>query len=431
MSGAWQPRPRGFDPAAPPQADCDAAGDLTAPHDGEPGPPREPEKDQEREVDREQDRHARAALSRLVEPGDLELGKLLDTLTAEQVVDGIVGRTITGRRPEVWRSRLATFNVDGDVDRDLAHVSRLGGRFLVPGDPQWPAGVDDLGSRRPVGLWVCGPLDPAAVSGRSVAVVGARASTGYGDHVAGEISADLAEQGWCIVSGAAYGIDGAAHRAALAVGGATVAVLACGVDTAYPRGHEDLLRRIRREGLVASELPPGSTPSRARFLERNRLIAALATGTVVVEAALRSGTGRTATEAEGLMRPVMAVPGPVTSAMSAGCHELIRGAKASLVTDAADVLDLVGPLGVTPQGRRRGADVLRDALEMVTQRVLEAVPARDPGDVDRIAALAGVDVPTARRQLGVLASEHLVRHGPGGWQLVRGARARLAAPTPQ
>jgi DNA processing protein len=394
----------------------------------DPGGGEDQEVAQGRDIDREQDRHARAALSRLVEPGDVELRKLLGNMTAAQVLDGIVRRTILGLRPEVWRSRLATVNLDTDVDRDLAHVLRLGGRFLVPGDPQWPAGVDDLGPRRPVGLWVCGPLDPAAVTGRSVAVVGARASTGYGDHVAGEISADLAEQGWCIVSGAAYGIDGAAHRAALAVGGVTVAVLACGVDTAYPRGHEDLLRLIRREGLVVSELPPGSTPSRARFLERNRLIAALATGTVVVEAALRSGTGRTATEAEALLRPVMAVPGPVTSAMSAGCHELIRGAKASLVTDAADVLDLVGPLGLTPQGRRRGADVLRDGLEMAAQRVLEAVAPRDPRDVDRIAALAGVDVPTVRRQLGVLASENLVRHVPGGWQLVRGARARLAAP---
>ena len=382
------------------------------------------------QVDREQDRRARAALSRLVEPGDAGLRKLLGTLTATQAFDGIVARTISGVRPEVWRSRLGTSNIDRDVDRDLAHVAREGGRFLVPGDPQWPAGVDDLGPRRPVGLWVSGPLDPAVVTRRSVAVVGARASTGYGDHVAGEISAHLAEQGWCIVSGAAYGIDGAAHRAALAVGGGTVAVLACGIDTAYPRGHEDLLRRIRQEGLVVSELPPGSTPSRARFLERNRLIAALATGTVVVEAALRSGTARTATEAEGLLRPVMAVPGPVTSAMSAGCHELIRGAKASLVTDAADVLDLVGPLGLAPQGRRRGADVLRDVLERVTQQVLEAVPARNPRDVDQIASLAGVDVPTVRRQLGVLATQNLVRHGPCGWQLAHGAHARLAAPSP-
>jgi DNA processing protein len=389
--------------------------------------PRGCEPDIVAQVDPESDRRARAALSRLVEPGDAELRRLLGRMTATQVFDGIVARTLSGVRPQVWRSRLGT-SIDRDVDRDLAHVAREGGRFIAPGDPQWPAGVEDLGPRRPVGLWVSGPLNPAAVTARSVAVVGARASTGYGDHVAGEISADLAEQGWCIVSGAAYGIDGAAHRAALAVGGATVAVLACGVDTAYPRGHEDLLRRIRRDGLVVSELPPGSTPSRARFLERNRLIAALATGTVVVEAALRSGTGRTATEAEGLLRPVMAVPGPITSAMSAGCHELIRGAKASLVTDAADVLDLVGPLGLAPQGRRRGADVLRDALEKVTQQVLEAVPARHPRDVDHIASLAGVDVPTVRRQLGVLASEDLVLHGPGGWQLTSGARARLAAP---
>ena len=379
-------------------------------------------------ADREQERHARAALTRLVEPGDPELRRLLRTATAAQVVDRIVQRKSSGVRLEVWRSRLAGFDIDRDVDRDLAQVARLGGRFLIPGDPQWPAGIDDLADRRPVGLWVCGQPDLAAVTDRSVAIVGARASTGYGEHVAAEIGADLAEQGWCIVSGAAYGVDAAAHRAALAVDGLTLAVLACGVDTAYPRGHEELLRRIRRDGVTVSELPPGSTPSRARFLERNRLIAALATGTVVIEAALRSGTGRTASEAADLMRPVMAVPGPVTSAMSAGCHELIRAAKASLVTDAADVLDLVGPLGVATQGRRRGVDVVRDGLPLDAQRVLDAVPSRVPHDVDRIASLAGLDVPTVRRALGVLASENLVCHASSGWLLVRGAKTRLAAP---
>ena len=376
------------------------------------------------DAERVEDHRARAALTRLVEPGDPELRRLLGTSSAAEVLDRITARRVSGVHLEVWRARLATL----DVDRDLAHLARLGGRFLTPGDPEWPPAVDDLGRERPVGLWVCGPHDLAAATSRSVAIVGARASTGYGDHVAGEMAADLAEQGWCIVSGAAYGIDGAAHRAALAVGGVTVAVLACGVDTAYPRGHEDLVRRIRREGLVVSELPPGCAPSRARFLERNRLIAALGTATVVIEAALRSGTGRTASAAAELLRPVMAVPGPVTSAMSAGCHELVRGAKASLVTDAADVLDLVGPLGAAPQGRRRGVDALRDTLGPLAQRVLEAVPARDPRDVDAIAAMAGMDVPTVRRQLGVLASEELVLCGPGGWQLVRGARARLAGP---
>ena len=377
----------------------------------------------------EEDRRARAALTRLVEPGDLELRRALQTRTATEILRQIVAGRDTGARLEVWRSRLASFDIDRDVDRDLAHVARVGGRFLVPGDQEWPAAIDDLAQRRPIGLWICGPHDLAALTARSVSVVGARASTGYGDHVAGEICADLAEQGWCIVSGAAYGIDGAAHRAALAVGGVTVAVLACGVDTAYPRGHQELVRHIRKEGLVVSELPPGAAPSRARFLERNRLIAALGMGTVVIEAALRSGTARTATEAAELFRPVMAVPGPITSVMSAGCHELIRGAKASLVTDAADVLDLVGPLGAAAQDRRRGAEALRDTLGPAAQRVLEAVSARDTRDVDRISAAAGLDVPTVRRQLGVLASQDLVLHGPGGWLLMRGARARLAAPS--
>jgi DNA processing protein len=370
------------------------------------------------------ERRARAALSRLVEPGDGELRRQLETASAAEVYSRIVAGPPGGARLQVWRSRLATV----DVDRDLAHAARIGGRFLIPDDPEWPPGIDDLAQRRPVGLWVCGPHHLAEVTRRSLAIVGARASTGYGEHVAAEITADLAERGWGIVSGAAYGIDSAAHRAALAVGGVTVAVLACGIDTAYPRGHEDLLRRIRREGLVVSELPPGSAPSRARFLERNRLIAALGTGTVVIEAALRSGTARTASAAAELLRPVMAVPGPVTSAMSAGCHELVRGARASLVTDAADVLDLVSALGDAAQPRRRGGDVLRDALDLSAQAVLEAVSTRDARDVEFIASVAGLDVPLVRRQLGMLATDDLVRREPGGWRLVRGAKARLAAP---
>ena len=151
--------------------------------------------------------------------------------------------------------------------------------------------------------------------------------------------------GATVVSGAAIGIDGAAHRGALAVDGATVAVLACGVDRVYPAAHATLLERIAATGLVVSEYPPGSVPARHRFLVRNRLIAALGAGTVVVEAALRSGAQRTAADTEALGRLVMAVPGPVTSGPSAGCHQLIRDG-ALLVTSADDVLEAVGRLGV-------------------------------------------------------------------------------------
>ena len=153
---------------------------------------------------------------------------------------------------------------------------------------------------------------------RSVAIVGSRASTAYGEHVAGELGHQLAERGWTVVSGGAFGIDAAAHRGALAAEAPTVAVLACGVDRPYPAAHGALLHRIAETGLLVSEWPPGAAPHRHRFLVRNRLIAALTRGTVVVEAAARSGAQATARRARKLGRQVLVVPGPVTSAMSVG-----------------------------------------------------------------------------------------------------------------
>src|SRR5690349_24006519 len=184
-------------------------------------------------------------------------------------------------------------------------------------------------------------------------MVGSRAATSYGGHVAGEIAADLGERGWAVVSGGAYGIDAAAHRGALAAEGVTIAVLACGVDYPYPAGHADLFAAICAQGLVVSEWAPGSRPARTRFLTRNRVIAALACGTVIVEAGERSGALNTARHAANLGKPLMAVPGPVTSAQSAGCHRIIRDWGASCVTRAADVIELLSPLG-TPDALAPG-----------------------------------------------------------------------------
>jgi DNA processing protein len=184
---------------------------------------------------------------------------------------------------------------------------------------------------------------PMQLSG-DLAIVGARAATAYGTHVAAEIAADLASQDWAIISGAAYGIDAAAHGGALAVSGCTIAVLACGPDIAYPREHRRLLAAVAARGAVISEYPPGRRPDRMRFLTRNRIIAALALGgTIVVEAAARSGTLTTARHASDLGRPLIAVPGPVTSASSAGCHALIREQRATLITSAGDIITHVSP----------------------------------------------------------------------------------------
>ncbi len=209
--------------------------------------------------------------------------------------------------------------VRADPRRDLAVARAAGARFVTPGTSEWPGQLDDLGDARPLGLWVRGRPNLRVWALRSVAVVGARACTEYGAHMAATLAADLAERGWVVVSGGAYGIDGAAHRGALGAGGATAAVLACGVDRPYPPGHAKLISRIAEQGLVIGELPPGDHPTPSRFILRNRVIAALTRGTVVVEAAYRSGSLVTARAAQRLGRHTMGVPGPATSALSGEC----------------------------------------------------------------------------------------------------------------
>jgi DNA processing protein len=255
------------------------------------------------------------------------------------------------------------------------------------------------------------PTEPA------VALVGARAASAYGLHVAAELAFALAEAGVPVVSGGAYGIDAAAHRGALdAQAAPTVAVLACGVDVAYPRGNDQLLSRIAEHGVVLSEVPPGSAPTRVRFLVRNRLIAALAAGTVVVEAAPRSGSLSTAGRAADLVRPVMAVPGPVTSVSSAGCHELIRQG-ATLVTDAADVLEQLATPGERLVPAVRGVVHPRDDLSELVRRVLDAVPVRTPVSVARIARTAGVAALVVQQVLPELLLTGLVEQRDGAWRL--------------
>ncbi|MFJ5098158.1 DNA-processing protein DprA [Streptomyces sp. NPDC088557] len=319
------------------------------------------------------------------------------------------------KRVASWRMRANS----ADPVRDLDTVHRLGGRFVVPGDIEWPRQLDDLGDTRPLGLWVRGPADLRTWALRSVALVGARACTPYGAHTATELATGLARQGWVVVSGAAYGIDGAAHRGALAAGGATVAVLACGVDTPYPRGHQQLIDRIAEQGLVVGELPPGSHPTPSRFILRNRLIAALTRGTVVIEARHRSGSLVTARVAARLGRHIMGVPGPVTSALSAGVHELLRG-EATLVSDADEVVELVGAMGqLTPT--RRGPVLPRDLLAPAARQVLEAVPAGGPTPTTDIARRAGTAPDDTLARLYELHSLGFVQRHGEGWRLANTA----------
>ncbi|MGW1751168.1 DNA-processing protein DprA [Streptomyces sp. NPDC002092] len=363
---------------------------------------------------------ARVLLSRVLEPGDEVGGRWLRELGAVEVARRLRegGPQLIGITDRRWAGLLDRA-AQAEPERDLAAAQQADMRFVAPGDGEWPCQLDDLGDARPVGLWVRGRPSLRMWALRSVAVVGARACTEYGAHMAATLGAGLAEHGWVVVSGGAYGVDGAAHRGALGAGGATVAVLACGADRAYPSGHAQLLARIAEQGLVIGELPPGDHPTPSRFIVRNRVIAALTRGTVVIEAAHRSGSLVTARAAQRLGRHTMGVPGPATSGLSAGVHELLRG-DAVLVTDAAEVVELVGDMGeLAPD--RRGPVLPRDLLEPGARRVLAALPGRGaapPGDIARGAQTTQDDAVARLYELRSLG--YVERHGDG-WKLTRQA----------
>jgi DNA processing protein len=275
-------------------------------------------------------------------------------------------------------------------------------------------------------LWLRGHADLRFSCLRSVAIVGSRAATAYGCYVAAEFGASVAARGWSVVSGAAFGVDASAHRGALSVtDGVTIAVLACGVDVPYPAAHEELLDAIAAHGVIVSEWPPGRQVSRLRFLVRNRVIAALATGTLVVEAAERSGAVNTARNARDLNRRLMAVPGPITSEMSVGCHRVIRDWQATLVTTADEVIEELSPLGTTrtaadPPAVRPVAPVLdRDSLGRQAATVLDAMPHRGGMGTTRIAQRAGLPPSTVTQCLGELTAAGFTERCEQGWRLRR------------
>ncbi|WP_460444109.1 DNA-processing protein DprA, partial [Amycolatopsis cihanbeyliensis] len=314
---------------------------------------------------------------------------------------------------------------------DLAAAARAGARLIIPEDEEWPAwpllclevatgrGVRDVAT--PLALWARGNATLDRVTDRAVAVVGARAATGYGEHTSAEFGYGLAERGMTVFSGAAYGVDGAAHRGALAGGGATVAVLGCALDAGYPAGHIGLCNRIAEHGLVLSEYPPGTPPARHRFLVRNRLIAALTAGSVVVEAGARSGARNTAATAGALGKVVMAVPGPVGSATSVGCHQLIRGGEATLVASVADVLDTVGSIGTDLRPEVDHPRRSTDGLGPQALRVHETLGTRKGKSPERIATESGVPVARVRAILPALELDGLSARCESGWRRAREA----------
>lgn len=372
------------------------------------------------------ERLARAALTRVAEPGDARMGRWLQEYGPDEIYRRLRrgGSQPAGASTRHWEGLLLRAR-HARPEVDLRAARSVGARFVCPGDAEWPGQLDDLGPTRPYGLWVRGTPSLRFWALRSVALVGARACTDYGAHVAATLGSGLAARGWTVVSGAAYGVDGAAHRGALAAGGPTVGVLACGVDSAYPPRHSELLRQIAAHGLLVAELAPGDHPTRSRFVLRNRVIAALTRGTVVVEAEVRSGSLVTARRARELSRVVMGVPGPVTSGLSAGVHRLLRG-DGVVVTDPDEVVELVGAMGeLAPE---RSAPVLpRDLLPPESSAVLEALPARAAVTVDQLAPAAGQTADRVRARLHELRALGFVEAAGERWYLA--PPQRLGQPT--
>jgi DNA processing protein len=370
------------------------------------------------------ERFARATWNGIAEPGDGVAGFLVSAVGASAALTMLIEHWSVDRMLAEFadvpdRQELAPLLDDATgrwlprLDsratlRQLNLAASCRATLLTPGDPRWPDRVDDLGAHAPIALWLRGRLEAVDAMTRSIALVGARAATEYGKYVAVEAASGLVARGFTIVSGAAYGIDGTAHRAALASQGTTVAFLAGGVDRPYPSGHTELLDCIIETGAVISEMPCGGQPSKWRFLQRNRLIAAVSDATVVLEAGWRSGSINTAGHAGALGRPLGAVPGPITSPASAGCHRLIREYDAVCVTNADEMAELAG---VTPtssdygQGERSSEEI----------RILDALSVRSPRTVADVAARSGLSADTVQSVLGFLELETLAAERPGGW----------------
>ncbi len=363
------------------------------------------------------ERLARVALSRLVEPGNPAVWEAVAERGPVATWEAVrTGAPLPGLSAAM--SQGAAARAGGhDPARDLEALERLGGRLVCPGDPEWPEHRLTWSGcvyAPPLALFVRGPRSLAETVERSVAVVGSRTATAYGEQVAADLAAGLVTRGWTVVSGAAFGIDGSAHRGALAVDGPTIAVLAGGVERPYPVAHSALIKRIAEQGLVVSEVAPGCAPMKSRFLSRNRLIAGMTRGTVVVEADLRSGSRNTVKHALVAGRPVGAVP--VTSMTSAGCHQEIREGRASLVTSADEVIDLVGDLGADACEPLHGPVLPEDGLSLLDAAVLEAVPFRAGADLDRLVVATAQPPLGIRAALGRLERAGLVTEAEGRWR---------------
>ena len=365
--------------------------------------------------------------------GTLEQRRARMALSALQIAaDPRIAAVVAEHGPvDVWgtlraqgeSTRLGRRAAGIDVEELEAATRRSGARFLMPGDELWPTCLNDLVACEvgdqgglPMGLWVSGRLELLAAD-RVVGIVGARAASGYGLHTAQELAADLSLEGWLVLSGLAFGIDAAAHRGALGVGRPTMAVMATGIDLTYPATHHSLRQSIQETGVVITELAPGCRPIRASFLGRNRLIAALSRGTVIVEAGARSGARNTASWAAELGRVVMAVPGPVTSSLSETPHHLIREGIATLVESAEQITTLLNPLNAGDEPQLSGKDRPIDSLPERLRAVREAVPIGVEATAAQLAATVGLRIPEVLAAASELTELGWLDQTSRGWRL--------------
>jgi DNA processing protein len=368
-------------------------------------------------------RRSRVWLSRAVEPGSLVMHRYLAAVGPMAAVAAIRG----GDAPAAVAKLAAARRDEDRVEVDLALAAARGIRLVTPEDDEWPdlalapmeaaaaRGKPDLAP--PQALWVRGPARLDQVTRQAVGMVGSRNATSYGTWAGSDMAQGLARHGWTVVSGGAHGIDTACHRGALSAGGVTVVVCAGGLCQPYPSSNVTLFERVAASGLMVSEWPPDAPPQRHRFLIRNRLIAGMSAGTVVVEAGARSGAAVTARCVYDYDLQLMAVPGPIGSTLSVGTHEMIREQRATLVTSVEQVLEVVGAIGEHLLPPPRADSTRRDELSPMAQRVLDGFPARDSASADHISVAAGVDVIDVLRCVGVLELHGFIEPCSGGWRL--------------
>jgi DNA processing protein len=278
---------------------------------------------------------ARAALFSAIEAGHPFWSSEISTKGAVVVYE----KLLSGGYDSIKNEKLISTLRHVSADYVLTEIDKYHAQLITPNDDHWPKQVNDLAAP-PIGLILKGNID--ALHQPSLAIVGTRNPTSYGARIAGDFAAGFADREWVIVSGGAYGIDSYAHKGALIAEGVTVAVIASGIDINYPAGNSRLFAEICESGAMVTEFMPGQRALPHRFLTRNRLIAALSKATLVVEAAFRSGSLRTARDAAEIFRPVMAIPGPINSPTSEGCHRLIGERAAEIVTSVADAVEFVG-----------------------------------------------------------------------------------------